>query len=68
MPNDLVVLPVVWRAGYAMANAHPLVLSAIDRRTLANHEDGGGSGPGAPVDRISVETVILLLAASRSLA
>ncbi|TMR05380.1 HAD family phosphatase [Nonomuraea turkmeniaca] len=39
MPNDLAVLAYAG-AGYAMANAHPAVLAAIERRTLANDEDG----------------------------
>ncbi|WP_222871413.1 HAD family hydrolase [Nonomuraea sp. PA05] len=39
MPNDLAVL-LYAGAGYAMANAHPMVLSAAGHRTLANDEDG----------------------------
>ncbi|MFB4275630.1 HAD family hydrolase [Nonomuraea sp. MTCD27] len=39
MPNDLAVLMYAG-AGYAMANAHPLVLSAAAYRTLSNDEDG----------------------------
>ncbi|MEO3803631.1 HAD family hydrolase [Nonomuraea sp. B1E8] len=39
MPNDLAVLAYAG-AGYAMANAHHLVLAAIERRTLSNDEDG----------------------------
>lgn len=39
MPNDLAVLEFAGH-GYAMANAHHLVLSAIERHTLANDEDG----------------------------
>ncbi|MFB4271789.1 HAD family hydrolase [Nonomuraea sp. GTA35] len=39
MPNDLAVL-LYAGAGYAMANAHPMVLSAAGRRTLSNDEDG----------------------------
>ncbi|RVX42482.1 hypothetical protein EDD27_5114 [Nonomuraea polychroma] len=39
MPNDLAVLAYAG-AGYAMANAHPAVLAAIERRTLSNDEDG----------------------------
>nr|SBO98490.1 Hydrolase (HAD superfamily) [Nonomuraea gerenzanensis] len=39
MPNDLPVL--LWAgAGYAMANAHPMVLAAAGHRTLSNDEDG----------------------------
>ncbi|MFC4058513.1 HAD family hydrolase [Planomonospora corallina] len=39
MPNDL---PVLEWAGtsYAMANAHPAVLAAVDRRAPSNDEDG----------------------------
>lgn len=39
MPNDLAVLAFAG-AGYAMANAHPLVLSATRHRTSSNDEDG----------------------------
>ncbi|TMR25749.1 HAD family phosphatase [Nonomuraea zeae] len=39
MPNDLAVLAYAG-AGYAMANAHHLVLAATERRTLSNDEDG----------------------------
>ncbi|WP_197042651.1 HAD hydrolase family protein [Microbispora rosea] len=39
MPNDLAVLTFAG-TGYAMANAHQLVLAAIERRTLSNDEDG----------------------------
>ncbi|MBE1585124.1 Cof-type HAD-IIB family hydrolase [Nonomuraea angiospora] len=39
MPNDLAVLSYAG-AGYAMANAHHLVLAATERRTLSNDEDG----------------------------
>ncbi|NRQ40303.1 HAD-IIB family hydrolase [Nonomuraea sp. NN258] len=39
MPNDLAVLAYAG-AGYAMANAHPLVLEATELRTLSNDEDG----------------------------
>ncbi|GAA3699073.1 HAD family hydrolase [Nonomuraea antimicrobica] len=39
MPNDLAVL-LYAGAGYAMANAHHLVLSAAGHRTLSNDEDG----------------------------
>jgi hydroxymethylpyrimidine pyrophosphatase-like HAD family hydrolase len=39
MPNDLAMLTFAG-AGYAMANAHPLVLAAVARRTLSNDEDG----------------------------
>ncbi|MEU6781606.1 HAD family hydrolase [Nonomuraea angiospora] len=39
MPNDLAVLAYAG-SGYAMANAHHLVLAAIERRTLSNDEDG----------------------------
>ncbi|GAA3096643.1 HAD family hydrolase [Nonomuraea salmonea] len=39
MPNDLAVLMYAG-AGYAMANAHPLVLAAARHRTLSNDEDG----------------------------
>ncbi|MFG1708983.1 Cof-type HAD-IIB family hydrolase [Nonomuraea sp. M3C6] len=39
MPNDLAVLAFAG-AGYAMANAHRLVLAATERRTLSNDEDG----------------------------
>ncbi|MGW4795105.1 HAD family hydrolase [Nonomuraea sp. NPDC004297] len=39
MPNDLAVLRYAG-AGYAMANAHPAVLSAAAHRTLSNEEDG----------------------------
>ncbi|WP_431915160.1 HAD-IIB family hydrolase [Nonomuraea jabiensis] len=39
MPNDLAVLAYAG-AGYAMANAHHLVLAAVERRTLSNDEDG----------------------------
>ncbi|WP_354641752.1 HAD family hydrolase [Kitasatospora camelliae] len=39
MPNDLSVLH--WAgAGYAVANAHPTVLSAVARHTASNEEDG----------------------------
>lgn len=39
MPNDLAVLAFAG-AGYAMANAHHLVLAAIEGRTLSNDEHG----------------------------
>ncbi len=39
MPNDLAMLTFAG-AGYAMANAHPLVLEAVERRALSNDEDG----------------------------
>ncbi|WP_206184565.1 HAD-IIB family hydrolase [Thermoactinospora rubra] len=39
MPNDLAVLAFAGR-GYAMANAHPLVLAAARCRTASNDEDG----------------------------
>ncbi|WP_223190570.1 HAD family hydrolase [Nonomuraea terrae] len=39
MPNDLSVL-LYAGAGYAMANAHPMVLAAAEHRTLSNDEDG----------------------------
>ncbi|MEU0572797.1 Cof-type HAD-IIB family hydrolase [Nonomuraea sp. NPDC005983] len=39
MPNDLAAL-VFAGAGYAMANAHDLVRSAVERHTLSNDEDG----------------------------
>ncbi|MGW0805868.1 Cof-type HAD-IIB family hydrolase [Nonomuraea sp. NPDC002799] len=39
MPNDLAVLAFAG-AGYAMANAHPMVLAATEHHTLANDEDG----------------------------
>jgi Cof subfamily protein (haloacid dehalogenase superfamily) len=39
MPNDLAVLTYAG-AGYAMANAHHLVLAATEHRTLSNDEDG----------------------------
>ncbi|NUR87830.1 MAG: HAD-IIB family hydrolase [Nonomuraea sp.] len=39
MPNDLAVLTFAGR-GYGMANAHPLVLEAVDAVTLSNDEDG----------------------------
>ncbi|NUR91119.1 MAG: HAD family phosphatase [Nonomuraea sp.] len=39
MPNDLAVLAFAG-AGYAMANAHPLVLAATEHRTSSNDEDG----------------------------
>ncbi|WP_204357673.1 MULTISPECIES: Cof-type HAD-IIB family hydrolase [unclassified Streptomyces] len=39
MPNDLTILK--WAgAGYAMANAHPDVRSAVPRHTVSNEEDG----------------------------
>ncbi|MEU6881528.1 Cof-type HAD-IIB family hydrolase [Streptomyces sp. NPDC046712] len=39
MPNDLTILK--WAGtGYAMANAHPAVLSAVERHTASNEEDG----------------------------
>ncbi|MCX4825510.1 HAD hydrolase family protein [Streptomyces sp. NBC_01142] len=39
MPNDLAILQ--WAgSGYAMANAHPSVLSAVQRHTASNEEDG----------------------------
>jgi len=39
MPNDLPML--AWAGtSYAMANAHPDVLAAVDRRTASNDEDG----------------------------
>ncbi|MEU6714720.1 HAD family hydrolase [Nonomuraea sp. NPDC046802] len=39
MPNDLAVLGFAG-AGYAMANAHPLVLAATELHALSNDEDG----------------------------
>ncbi|SDM20252.1 hypothetical protein SAMN05421869_13822 [Nonomuraea jiangxiensis] len=39
MPNDVAVLAFAGR-GYAMANAHHLVLAATEHRTLSNDEDG----------------------------
>ncbi|MFI6292854.1 Cof-type HAD-IIB family hydrolase [Nonomuraea sp. NPDC050790] len=39
MPNDLAVLAYAGH-GYAMGNAHPLLLETIGRRTLSNDEDG----------------------------
>lgn len=39
MPNDLAVL-LYAGAGYAMANAHEMVLAAAEHRTLSNDEDG----------------------------
>jgi Cof subfamily protein (haloacid dehalogenase superfamily) len=39
MPNDLAVLTFAG-AGYAMANAHHLVLAAVEHRTLSNDEGG----------------------------
>ncbi|MEV0618639.1 HAD family hydrolase [Nonomuraea sp. NPDC050404] len=39
MPNDLSVL-LYAGAGYAMANAHPMLLAAAEHRTLSNDEDG----------------------------
>ncbi len=39
MPNDLPMLAWAGRA-YAMANAHPDVLAAVERHTLSNDEDG----------------------------
>ncbi|MEO3870121.1 Cof-type HAD-IIB family hydrolase [Nonomuraea sp. B12E4] len=39
MPNDVAVLAFAG-AGYAMANAHHLVLAATEHRTLSNDEDG----------------------------
>ncbi|MFF0861049.1 HAD hydrolase family protein [Nonomuraea sp. NPDC003560] len=39
MPNDLAVLTFAG-AGYAMANAHPLVLATAGHRTSSNDEDG----------------------------
>lgn len=39
MPNDLAVL-LYAGAGYAMANAHEVVLAAAEHRTLSNDEDG----------------------------
>ncbi|MFI6923287.1 HAD family hydrolase [Nonomuraea spiralis] len=39
MPNDLPALAFAG-AGYAMANAHPLVLAAARHRTSSNDEDG----------------------------
>jgi Cof subfamily protein (haloacid dehalogenase superfamily) len=39
MPNDLAVLAYAG-TGYAMANAHPMVLAAVERHTLSNQEDG----------------------------
>ncbi|MEV0201671.1 HAD family hydrolase [Nonomuraea sp. NPDC050691] len=39
MPNDLAVLAFAG-AGYAMANAHHLVLAAVQRRTLSNDDHG----------------------------
>ncbi|MFD9945376.1 Cof-type HAD-IIB family hydrolase [Nonomuraea sp. NPDC059023] len=39
MPNDLAVLAYAGH-GYAMGNAHPLLLESIGRRTLSNDEDG----------------------------
>lgn len=39
MPNDLSILH--WAGtGYAVANAHPAVLSAVTQRTLSNDDDG----------------------------
>ncbi|MEU2108825.1 Cof-type HAD-IIB family hydrolase [Streptomyces sp. NPDC019507] len=39
MPNDLAILR--WAGGgYAMGNAHPVVLAAVPRRTASNEEDG----------------------------
>lgn len=39
MPNDLPLLSWAGTA-YAVANAHPAVLAAVDRRTASNDEDG----------------------------
>ncbi|SEG91184.1 hypothetical protein SAMN05444920_107209 [Nonomuraea solani] len=39
MPNDVAVL-LYAGAGYAMANAHPMVTAATEHRTLSNDEDG----------------------------
>jgi Cof subfamily protein (haloacid dehalogenase superfamily) len=39
MPNDLPMLAWAGTA-YAMGNAHPEVLAAVDRRTASNDEDG----------------------------
>ncbi|MEU4227210.1 HAD family hydrolase [Nonomuraea sp. NPDC026600] len=39
MPNDLAVL-VFAGAGYAMANAHHMVMAAVERRTLSNDDHG----------------------------
>jgi Cof subfamily protein (haloacid dehalogenase superfamily) len=39
MPNDLPMLAWAGRA-YAVANAHPLVLAAVTRRTASNEDDG----------------------------
>ncbi|MFH8344948.1 HAD hydrolase family protein [Streptomyces sp. NPDC018045] len=39
MPNDIEMLAWAGTA-YAMANAHPAVLAATDRRTAGNNEDG----------------------------
>lgn len=39
MPNDLTILQ--WAgSGYAMANAHPTVLSSVPRHTASNEDDG----------------------------
>ena len=39
MPNDLPML--AWAGtSYAVANAHPLVLEAVDRTTAGNDDDG----------------------------
>ena len=39
MPNDLAVLAFAG-AGYAMANAHHMVMAAVERRTLSNDDHG----------------------------
>jgi len=39
MPNDVPMLTWAGRS-YAVANAHPEVLAAVDRVTAANNEDG----------------------------
>ena len=39
MPNDLPMLAWAGTA-YAVANAHPDVLAAVDRRTASNDDDG----------------------------
>jgi hydroxymethylpyrimidine pyrophosphatase-like HAD family hydrolase len=39
MPNDLPMLAWAGRA-YAVANAHPLVLEAVDDVTASNDDDG----------------------------
>lgn len=57
MPNDLPML--AWAGiSYAVANAHPLVLQAVDRTTKSNDDDGvadileelfGRGGPAGPL-------------------